>query len=223
MVDGPDAEFTLDDFKALQRAPSRPQTQGSRRSTAGRKPRSPTDSSPGGKGESPRSGLPGSAGPASNRPGTNASAAVVSASGSRPLTFGRLETEAEHEEQDGIAALPDGNPFFKVPIPVVWVASEDAAYISEDTMASIYWHDGLPVEGEPQPVPKATSMQGLATIQKRLQETDPDLHAKQLSALTLEMRAKDAMLSQRDDENRQLQEKLSSALRELKEAREEHR
>jgi len=31
------------------------------------------------------------------------------------------------------------------------------------------------------------------------------------------------MLGQRDDENRRLQEQLSSALRELKEAREEHR
>ena len=223
MVDGPDAEFTLDDFKALQRAPSRPQTQGSRRSSAGGKPRSPTASSPeraGRKDESPRSGLTGSAGPASNRPGTNASAAAVSPKGSRPPTFGRLNPE---EEQDGVAASLDRNPYFKVPIPVVWVASEDAAYISEDCMVSIYWHDGLPVEGEPQPVPKATSMQGLATIQKRLQETDPDFHAKQLSTLTLEIRAKDAMLGQRDDENRRLQEQLSSALRELKEAREEHR
>ena len=90
-------------------------------------------------------------------------------------------------------------------------------------MVSIYWHDGLPIEGERQPVPTATSMQGLATIQKRLQETDPDLHAKQISVLNLEIRAKEAELTESNSENRRLQERLSSALRELNEAQKEHR
>ena len=38
-------------------------------------------------------------------------------------------------------------------------------------------------------------MQGLSTIQKRLQETDPDMHAKQMTRLNLEIQARDRWLT----------------------------
>jgi hypothetical protein len=90
-------------------------------------------------------------------------------------------------------------------------------------MVSIYWYGGLMPEGEPQPVAKPDSIVGLAAIQKRLLETDPDLHAKQISSLHLEIKAQEVALREKARENQALEERLSSALRELRDAKEAHR
>ena len=219
VVDGPDSEFTLDEFKVLQRAPSRPQSY----SRAAEKSCMTNAASQNGHGPdgSPQWDKGRGTSPTSNRPSTFSSGTVGSTGGSQPPTYGRVVREEEHPMNGEASEVR--NPFFKVPLPVVWVAAEDAAHVSEDCLVSIYWHDGLPTQGERHSMPNTTSLHGLATIQKRLQETDPDMHAKQLSALNLEMRAKDAALTDRNEENQRLQERLSSALRELNKAQKEHR
>ena len=113
--------------------------------------------------------------------------------------------------------------FFKLPLPVVWVSAEDAVYFDDGHMVSIYWHDGVSAEDEMQPTARPEDSTGLATIQKRLNETDPDLHARQLSHLNLELRQQAAQLRQKDEKLASMQEQLSSALRQLKEASEENR
>ena len=70
-------------------------------------------------------------------------------------------------------------------------------------------YDGMRVRAQPQPTAKKNSMQGLATIQKRLLDTDPDLHAKQIMHLKLDMAAKEQLLQDKELANAKLQEQLS--------------
>jgi len=163
VVGAPDAEFTLEEYKVLRSARSSQSAPGGQDSAlttshspasglgnvspGSRVPTGGSTRSPNGHvhtGATPRSPQT----PASRRPSTREG----SNKGSRPNTqssrfrYGRVsQDDGEDEGATEHEIVTDGKNylFFKIPIPVVWVTAEDAAYVSDGTMVSIYWHENL--------------------------------------------------------------------------------
>jgi aromatic ring-opening dioxygenase LigB subunit len=241
-----DAKFTLEEYKVVgtsRKANSRITTGKSRKSGGGSN--RVTSRNTGQVAQSSRphtqaSQPPPRPGTGATRAGTGATRPGTGASSGNRMRYGRVDEhgqvadtgEGEDTGGEGVVfvdsktmrgSVAEQTSFFRVPIPVVWVSPSDAAYMADGCMVSIYWYGGLMPEGEPQPVAKPDSIVGLAAIQKRLLETDPDLHAKQISSLHLEIKAQEVALREKARENQALEERLSSALRELRDAKEAHR
>ena len=175
VVGVPDAEFTLDEYKVLRscRASSAP----AREETADASPpKSPMSMLGGMLSPRPRASLsmpedearqntqPHSVGGSkqgshiadsrpntkSTRPGsTNSRPATGSTRSGSRMRFGRVAEEESEDDEDQVV-MNDGQSyrFFKIPVPVVWVSSEDAVFMSDGCMVSLYWHENLIIEGE---------------------------------------------------------------------------
>jgi hypothetical protein len=151
VVGNPNADFTLDEYRVLRSVRSSRSAKEAQKALGNVRPSS--GASAGGSMWSPNGhGITSPAGrgpqtPASRKPSTRGSKRSSRPNtGSGKLRYGRVSEEGEGEEDEDEPEIVTGGKnylFFKIPIPVVWVTSEDAAYVSDGTMVSIYWHENL--------------------------------------------------------------------------------
>jgi hypothetical protein len=151
VVGNPNADFTLDEYRVLRSVRSSRSAKEAQKALGNVRPSSrvPTGGStwsPNGHGNTSPTGR-GPQTPASRKPSTRGSKRSSRPNtGSSQVRYGRVSEEGEGEDDEVVPEIvTDGKNslFFKIPIPVVWVTAEDAAYVSDGTMVSIYWHENL--------------------------------------------------------------------------------